>query len=144
MQETFLSAYRALSNFDGRSSFSTWAHRIAVNLTLNHLKRKGREKGRTSFDENVAVPERPAPATDVARWRIPPDRAPGQARLARSRDLPPIYRAAFTLVVLQGMSHGGSGRDPRLLGEHRLLEDAQGAEDAPGETEGPDLRKEPR
>lgn len=36
MQEVFLSAYRALPEFRGDSSLSTWLHRIAVTRALNH------------------------------------------------------------------------------------------------------------
>lgn len=105
LQETFLSAYRALPRFGGRSSFSTWAYRIAFNMTLNHLKRKGREKGRASLDENAVLP-------DAAGGGPPsPERESRRAELQGKIDgaiaaLPPIYRAAFTLVALQGMSHG--------------------------------------
>lgn len=39
-QEAFLHVYKHLKNFKGRSSFYTWIYRIAVNLTLNFLKRR--------------------------------------------------------------------------------------------------------
>ncbi len=38
-QESFLRAWEKMNEFKGRSSFSTWLYRIAVNLTLNHLRR---------------------------------------------------------------------------------------------------------
>ncbi|TPV92723.1 MAG: RNA polymerase sigma factor [Myxococcales bacterium FL481] len=38
-QETFLRAYRAFDRFEGRSRFSTWIHRIAYNVYLNHSTR---------------------------------------------------------------------------------------------------------
>ncbi|MBK7537340.1 MAG: sigma-70 family RNA polymerase sigma factor [Myxococcales bacterium] len=44
-QETFVRAYRALDNFDGRSEFFTWLYRIAVNTSLNFM-RSGRRAGR--------------------------------------------------------------------------------------------------
>jgi RNA polymerase sigma-70 factor (ECF subfamily) len=108
MQETFLSAYRALSGFAGRSSFSTWTHRIAVNLTLNHLKRKGREKGRSSLDEGIALPDQagaavPSPEGESLRTEL-------REKLDQAiAALPPIYRAAFTLVAVQGMAHAEAG-----------------------------------
>lgn len=37
-QEVFVSAWRALSSFDGRSGFSTWLYRITVNKTLNRAR----------------------------------------------------------------------------------------------------------
>jgi RNA polymerase sigma-70 factor (ECF subfamily) len=33
-QDTFVSAWRSLPGYEGRSSFSTWLHRIAVNTVL--------------------------------------------------------------------------------------------------------------
>ncbi len=103
-QETFLSAYRAMPGFGGRSTFSTWAHRIAVNLTLNHLKKRGREKGRTELDENAALPE------GSAADHLSPEDETLRAGLHEKIDeairaLPPLYRAAFTLVEMRGMSH---------------------------------------
>ena len=40
-QDTFVSAWRSLPGYEGRSSFATWLHRIAVNAAL-HLLRKQR------------------------------------------------------------------------------------------------------
>lgn len=40
VQEVFLRAWRKLHQFEGRSSPSTWLHRIAVNLARNHLRRR--------------------------------------------------------------------------------------------------------
>lgn len=39
-QETFIKAYRNLNNFDGRSKFTTWLFRIAVNNCINYLKKQ--------------------------------------------------------------------------------------------------------
>lgn len=37
-QETFIKAYRALDNFQGKSSFFTWIYRIAINTVKNYHK----------------------------------------------------------------------------------------------------------
>ncbi len=39
-QETFLKAYRNIKNFDGRSKFTTWLYRIAVNNCINFMKKE--------------------------------------------------------------------------------------------------------
>ena len=39
-QDAFVRAFRALRQFDGRSSWLTWVLRIAYHTTLNHLKRQ--------------------------------------------------------------------------------------------------------
>ncbi len=38
-QDTFVKVLENINKFEGRSSFYTWAFRIAVNLTINHCKR---------------------------------------------------------------------------------------------------------
>jgi RNA polymerase sigma-70 factor (ECF subfamily) len=42
LQEIFSKAYRSLTRFMGKSSFYTWIYSIAVNMTLNFLKKRGR------------------------------------------------------------------------------------------------------
>lgn len=39
-QDVFERAFRGLGRFDGRSSFETWVHRIAVNRSIDHLRRR--------------------------------------------------------------------------------------------------------
>lgn len=39
-QEVFISAWQSLVKFRGDSSFSTWLHRIAINISLNHTRKK--------------------------------------------------------------------------------------------------------
>lgn len=41
-QNAFIRAWRGLEAFDGRSTFGTWLHRIAVNLCLDELRRTAR------------------------------------------------------------------------------------------------------
>jgi len=41
-QETFVKVIENINRFQGRSSFYTWAFRIAVNLTLNYCRRNVR------------------------------------------------------------------------------------------------------
>jgi len=104
-QETFMSAYKALGSFKQRSSFYTWVYRIAVNLTLNFLKRKGREKGREGFEDNTSVYDRVeyeamSPEGDSLKKEF-------KEMLEKAiESLPLAYKAAFNLVVFQGMSHG--------------------------------------
>lgn len=42
LQDIFAKAYRSLKRFMGKSSFYTWIYSIAVNMTLNFLKKRGR------------------------------------------------------------------------------------------------------
>lgn len=49
MQDTFLKAYAHIGQFDGRSQFSSWLVRIAINSSLAILRRK-RMRPETSID----------------------------------------------------------------------------------------------
>jgi len=108
-QEVFMSAWKAIGSFRGRSSFSTWLYRIAVNTSLTFLKRKGRERGQVPFDERL--PAR-GPAGDRASG--PEDNAAWGELAARAQravaGLPSRFRATFALVVDQGLSHAEAAR----------------------------------
>ena len=65
VQETFLRAYKQISGFDGRASFSTWLYRICVNCSFDLLRaRKNRQERQmsnsddsSSWLDRVAAPD---------------------------------------------------------------------------------------
>lgn len=57
-QETFLTAYRKLDQFERRSSFYTWLHRIAFNLAIDLQRKKKRTTKRNVGDELIDSGER--------------------------------------------------------------------------------------
>ena len=57
-QEVWIQIFRALPSYRGESQFGTWAHRIAVNRTLNALRRTRRlTKIETDIDEETVSVE---------------------------------------------------------------------------------------
>lgn len=104
-QETFLQAYRSLKSFRQQASFYTWLYRVAVNLTLNHLKKRSREKDKQEMEiENVS--DGPAFGSRFSS----PDKQTLRKELRQKlktaiEGLPLIYRTSFILVELHGMSH---------------------------------------
>src|SRR3954466_15942847 len=57
-QEVWIQIFRALPSYRGDSQFSTWAHRIAVNRTLNALRRTRRLANvETTVEEDTATVE---------------------------------------------------------------------------------------
>jgi RNA polymerase sigma factor (sigma-70 family) len=68
LQDAFLKAFVHIKSFDNRSQFSTWLTRIAINSTLQVLRRKHSAAGR--FRDLTVDSEGFDPATI-------PDRAPG-------------------------------------------------------------------
>jgi RNA polymerase sigma-70 factor (ECF subfamily) len=94
-QEVWIQIFRALPGFRGDAQFGTWAHRIAVNRTLNALRRSRRlEAMETTIDEATAS----APPEDER----PFVRASIEEAAAR---LAPGARAVFVLHDVEGYTH---------------------------------------
>ena len=65
-QEAFLQLYRKVAMFRGDSVFSTWLHRVTVNIIFMRLRKKGLKE--VSLEETMDPPMRVAPrGTSVAR-----------------------------------------------------------------------------
>ena len=106
-QETFLHAFRSLGQFRKRSGFYTWIYRIAVNLSLNFLKKTRKEKGREDFEERWLGREGPPVSSSESFFAYQELRE----KLNEAIDsLPASYRASFVLIVFQGMTHGQAAR----------------------------------
>jgi RNA polymerase sigma-70 factor (ECF subfamily) len=110
-QEAFVKAFASLSSFKGEASFTTWMHRIAVNLAIDCLRR--RRRGDASvYDDRLAVPE------DGESGVAAPDNPEAtlesqQVRrlLARGiRALPPAHRAVLILREVEGFSYDDIAR----------------------------------
>lgn len=103
-QDTFITAFRKLSSFDGRSRFSTWLTRIAINLSLNQLHRT---KSTVSFPQDAAgIQTEPLPpttaTTPLTLCQSKEDKECLQHALASLSD---NHRAVITLRELQGLSY---------------------------------------
>ena len=102
-QETFLSAFKSLSTFRADAKFSTWLYRIATNKCKDWLRVKSPGQGL----KDVAVDE--ALDVHVAEDRTP-ERLLSQQQVALELEqaiqrLPPLYREAFVLKHVEGLSY---------------------------------------
>ncbi len=65
-QDAFFTAFRKLDRFERRSSFSTWVHRIAFNLAIDHQRRmssRGRSRQTTvEAAESSVIDREPSPS----------------------------------------------------------------------------------
>ena len=94
-QEVWIQIFRALPSYRGESQFSTWAHRIAVNRTLNALRKTKRLAAiETEVSEDSAFFE---PDTD--RSFIVQSIEEAAAKLS------PGARAVFMLHDVEGYTH---------------------------------------
>jgi RNA polymerase sigma-70 factor (ECF subfamily) len=95
-QETFIKAYRKIKKFDGRSKFSTWLYRIAVNNCLNYLKK---QRPTEEIYEEMMSGGKDDP---VERYR---NKKLREMIYNAVQKLPTVQRAVFTLRTLEDMSY---------------------------------------
>ena len=101
LQETFLSAWRALPRFAGASSFSTWLYRIATNAALMRVRKRRPDvvpldAPVAGDDDGHTIPR------ELVDWGPTPEQTLSDVELRAALDeaiaaLPAEQRAAFLL-----------------------------------------------
>jgi RNA polymerase sigma-70 factor, ECF subfamily len=102
-QEAFLQLFRKIGTFRGESAFSTWLHRMAVNVVLMQLRKKNLIL--TPLDETLQTEEdspKKEPGADDARLIGSIDRLRLEEAVSA---LPPGYRTVFVLHDVEGYEH---------------------------------------
>jgi RNA polymerase sigma-70 factor (ECF subfamily) len=115
VQETWLSVFRGLDSFEGRSSLRTWIFRILVNNARTRGSREARSLPFSALEREDQPAVDPAAFSSDGRWSSAPPRldtdpesgllsAELRAELLRAVDgLSPDQRAVITLRDLVGM-----------------------------------------
>ena len=94
-QETFVTVFRKADRFAGRSAFSTWLYRVAVNTCYDHARRAKRHLAEPLPENNDPADQ--AAGDEFGSIEIRPDL---QAALAA---LPAEFRAAVVLADVEGL-----------------------------------------
>jgi len=107
LQDSFLSAFQHLRNFDGRSSFSTWLTRIAINSALMKL-RKNRACREIPMEESAEAGEN-SPRYEPVDCHLDPEESYAQQERKRIltgavRALRPAIRQVVEIRQLQEVS----------------------------------------
>lgn len=102
-QETFIRFYRNLGNFKGQAGVGTYITRIAINLSLNEIKRRKRRSMFSIFSTSDSDEDRPA-------FDIPDPNATADyddtAELVHwaLKQIEPKFRSVLVLRLLEGYS----------------------------------------
>ncbi|MEP6551807.1 MAG: RNA polymerase sigma factor, partial [Gemmatimonadales bacterium] len=100
-QEVWMQIFRALPSYRGDSQFGTWAHRIAVNRTLNALRKIRRiAKLEVDIEDDSAMTEQDGDRTFMA-----------ESIEQAMTHLSPGARAVFVLHDVEGYTHGEIGEE---------------------------------
>ncbi|HEX7018517.1 MAG TPA: RNA polymerase sigma factor [Gemmatimonadaceae bacterium] len=100
-QDVFVRAWEKLHLFRGESSFSTWLHRLTVNVVLNARKSEGRQRSR--FEEQ----DEETGGMDALPGVVGMPLAPGDLLDLEQAitTLPPGARKVFVLHDVEGYKH---------------------------------------
>jgi RNA polymerase sigma-70 factor (ECF subfamily) len=106
-QETFLSAFRGIGQFDGRSDLRTWLYRIAYNAAMMRLRKPSPET--VSVEEAADPDDGGVVPQALFEWRDLPEEELEKAELREEleraiRELPEKMRAVFVLRELENLS----------------------------------------
>lgn len=96
VQDVFVRAWNKIGSFRGESAFSSWLHRLAVNVVLSEQRSRRRREARIVVVEDPVVHEKP-------RQR---ESAGASVDLERAIEtLPPGARQIFVLHDVEGFNH---------------------------------------
>ena len=103
-QEAFLQLFRKIGTFRGESAFSTWLHRLSVNVVLMHLRKKSLPA--VSLEETTQGTDDESPKKDFGTEDLALAGSIDRLQLQRAvEDLPPGYRTIFVLHDVEGYEH---------------------------------------
>ena len=100
-QDVFLRAWNKLSSFRGQAAFSTWLHRLAVNVVLADRRSQGKRWGRLIMTDDLA----PFEAIDGGSRAGRSERGTGMDLEAAIASLPDGARTVFVLYDVEGYRH---------------------------------------
>jgi RNA polymerase sigma-70 factor (ECF subfamily) len=98
-QDVFVRAWEKLPQFRGDAQFSTWIHRVAVNIVLTDRKNEARNRKRMVEEE----PERND--TPLQKASVTPGYGDRMDIMAALEDLPPGAKQIFILHDIEGYKH---------------------------------------
>jgi RNA polymerase sigma-70 factor (ECF subfamily) len=106
-QEAFLKVYRSIGQFRAEAKFSTWLHRVVVNVCLDHLRRQKTRKEVTIPQPEEGEPEFLQTVPDE-RPTLDPERTTHSREISRRiqtalERLNPRERMVFELKHYQGL-----------------------------------------
>jgi len=103
-QEAFLQLFRKIGTFRGESAFSTWLHRLSVNVVLVHLRKKSLPV--VSLEETTQNTEEDSPKRDFGAEDLSLAGSIDRLQLQKAvESLPPGYRTIFVLHDVEGYEH---------------------------------------
>ncbi|MBK7199920.1 MAG: sigma-70 family RNA polymerase sigma factor [Anaerolineae bacterium] len=118
-QEIFVKVYRSLARFEGRSRFSTWLYRIAVNACLDAIEKRRRRPQAADIEWGDLAETEPVDSELLSRHAPTPEQAylhKEQSSVVHSAlsKLEESHRQAIVQRELQGLSYQDMAANTRI------------------------------
>lgn len=113
LQEVFLKGFKVIKRFKGKSSFYTWIYRIAINRTINYVKKRKKRMALSLNDVDLAVENDPAYVELSARESPFRDATLTELQEKLNRALQTLsekHRAVVIMHDIQGIPHEEIGK----------------------------------
>ena len=108
VQDVFVKAYKSLGRFQGKSSFYTWIYRIAVNSTINFIKRRAKKSALSLDNIDLNIERDPAYVELSAKGSPLKDMSIKELQEKLNKALLTLsekHRAVVVLHDIQGVPH---------------------------------------
>jgi RNA polymerase sigma-70 factor (ECF subfamily) len=107
LQETFISACKNITKFEGRSALGTWLHRIATNAALMRLRKRKLQE--VSLDAPIETKDGADVYREIQDWAFAPDDHAMNSEVRTTlekaiSELPETLRTVFVLREIEGYS----------------------------------------
>lgn len=107
LQEAYLKLYTSIDKYDDKYPFYPWLYRIAINNTINYLKKEKKRRKDSSLEKEME--EHYMQPSDNKNPYDPEKAFQRQERdvkiMEALQEVSPTYRAALILRVFQGLSY---------------------------------------
>lgn len=110
-QDVFVKVFRYIDNFNQESSFYTWLYRIAVNTSIDYLRKQSR-RDEVDYDDTIQTDEE-VQGNELlmpSKLGVDPDRELGRKELREKmlealKSLSDKHRTILTLREVEGLSY---------------------------------------
>lgn len=96
VNDSFLKVFNKIESFDPALSFKTWFKRILINTAIDHYRANHKQYEYNDFDTVTGL---------ESKEETPLDRLSYEELLKKIQLLPPAYKLAFNLFVIDGFTH---------------------------------------
>lgn len=117
VQDAFLSAFRNIQNFDEKSKFGTWLHRILINACLMKLRTRRRKPASSLNELAERVNDGNHSELPIASWREKnPDELDEETRSRVREELQHLSDEHRTIIMLRDIEELNTEETAAVLG----------------------------